>query len=129
MNQGYGQGMVQQGYGQPAYGPDPATMGELRIHTSFLFLMWVLFFVSTRIEVNGQVINRPWGWSSFPLPAGTHQVRIAFNYMFGPMGGAMRNINIYPGHTSVLRYSAPFFIFMSGDLSEMPAQPTHMLPR
>ena len=129
MNQGYGQQQQQQYGMQQVQGPDPATYGELRVHTDFLFLMWVLFFVSTRIEINGQAVNRPWGRSSFPLVAGTYQVRIAFNYMFGPRGTAVRNVNIYPGHVTQLRYSAPFIIFMSGDLSETPAQPFHMLPR
>lgn len=124
MNQGYGQYGVQQ-----MQQPDPATYGELRIHTGFLFLMWVLFFVSTRIEINGQAVNRPWGFSSFPLAAGTYQIKIAFNYMFGPQGTAVRNVNIYPGHVTMLRYNAPIFIFLSGDLTETPAQPMHMLPR
>lgn len=115
------------GYGMQGAG-DHSQMGELRINTSFFPLLWILFFCTTRIEINGHAINRPWGWSSFPLPAGTHQIRIAFNYMFGPQGTAVRNVNIYPGHVTTLRYGAPFIIFMSGDLTEMPAQPMQ-LPR
>lgn len=124
MNQGYGQYGMQQ-----AQAPDPSTYGELRVHTDFFFLMWVLFLVSTRIEINGQATNRPWGWSSFPLVAGTYEIRISFNYIFGPQGTAVRNVNIYPGHVTTLRYSAPFIIFMSGDLSETPAQPMQQLGR
>jgi hypothetical protein len=124
--QGYGYGQQQgYGYGQPV---DPSQMGELRIHTSFMFLQWILFLVSTSIQINQQLLTRPWGWTSLPLPAGTYRVRVAFNYLFGPQGDAFRQITVYPGHTTTLRYSAPFFMFMGGDLMEGPAQPTHMLP-
>ena len=126
MNQGYG-AMAPMGDPSQAMQMAGPPMGELRIHTSFFFLMWVLFFVSTRIEINGHVINKPWGWSSFPLPAGQHQVRIAFNYIFGPVGGAMRTVSVYAGHTTVLRYSAPWLIFLSGDMYEAPPQPSQYL--
>ncbi len=124
--QGYGQ-QAMQPYGQPqAY--DPATMGELRVHTSFFFMQWILFLVSTNVEINGRKMSRPWGWSTIPLPAGPYEVRVSFNYMFGPTGGAVQRIAIHPGYTTTLRYSAPFFLFMGGDLNVIPPQPSHMLP-
>jgi hypothetical protein len=116
-----------QPYGQPQ-GYDPATMGELRVHTSFFFLQWILFLVSTNVEINGRRVSRPWGWSTIPLPAGPYEVRVSFNYMFGPTGAAVQRIAIHPGYTTTLRYSAPFFLFMGGDLNVIPPQPSHMLP-
>jgi hypothetical protein len=123
MSQGYGM-VPAPGYGmqQPQGG-----QGELKIHTSFFILMWILYFFSTKIEINGQAVNKPWGVSSFPMPAGTHQLRVSFNYLFGPAGTAVRNVTVHAGHTTTVRYSAPWLIFLAGDLTEQAPQPMQQL--
>jgi hypothetical protein len=129
-NQGYGQQQASQGYPQQGpHGYGQAPMGELRVHTSHSPMMWVLYLVNSFIELNGQKQSRPWGWSSFPVAAGHHQLRVGFNYLFGPAGTAMRMITIHPGCITEIRYSAPsFIVFMSGDLFELPPRPIQALP-
>ena len=110
--------------GSPA---TPNQFGRLEVHTGFFFLAWILFFVSTGITINGQLTPRPWGLSYWDLPPGIYRVRVHFNYLFGPTGGAERQVQIYPGHTTRLKYEAPFFMFMPGTLYEQQATP--LLPR
>ena len=75
------------------------------------------------VELNGQRVKRPWGRSSWQLAPGPYVLRVGFNYIFGPMGWGQRQIMIYPGQTTALRYSAPAIIFLSGELFEvMPQQ-------
>lgn len=98
-------------------------LGELQLETTFFPLMWVLYLVSTVVELNGQRVKRPWGRSSWQLAPGPYVLRVGFNYIFGPMGWGQRQIMIYPGQTTALRYSAPAIIFLSGELFEvMPQQ-------
>jgi hypothetical protein len=114
--------MTAQGYGQ-------APMGELRVHTSHSPMMWMLYFVHAFFELNGQRQSRKWGWASFPVAPGQYQLRVGFNYLFGPAGTASRTITIHPGYVTELKYRAPmFFVFMSGTLYEAPPQPMQALP-
>lgn len=140
MQQGYppggGQPPQQNPYAAPAAQPGQQAMqqhggglGRLEIHTSFFFLAWILFFVSTGIEINGQKHGRPWGNSYFDLPAGTYHLKIYFNYLFGPAGVSTRQVTIYEGHTTKLRYSAPWIVFLSGTVYESPPQPWNQLPQ
>jgi hypothetical protein len=119
-------GMVAQGHNQHGYQSHP--MGELRVHTNFFVLQWVLFLVTTFIELNGQRQRRPWGHSTFPVAAGDYQLRVGFHYIFGPTGTAVANIRIYPGHVTQVRYDAPFIMFLSGSISAMPPVPQQYLP-
>ena len=107
----------------------PATgMGRLVVHTEFFPLMWILFFVSTGVEVNGYAQKRPWGFTEVDLPAGVHYLRVYFNYMFGPAGIAMRQVQIHPGYVTRLNYSPPWLVFLSGKLQEFPPVPIQQLP-
>jgi hypothetical protein len=101
--------------------------GWLEVKTEFFFMLWILFFVSTGIEVNGQRHRRPWGVTTLELPPGNHQVKIYFNYLFGPAGVSIRNVTVHPGHITRLRYSAPWLVFLSGSVTEMPPVPMAQL--
>lgn len=105
-----------------------AGWGRLEVHTSFNFLLWILFFVSTGIEINGQKNDRPWGDSFFDLPAGTYHLRIYFNYLLGPSGISQTQVTIHPGYSTKLSYRAPWLVFLSGTLREEAPAPVAQLP-
>src|SRR5690606_11037978 len=103
-------------------------VGRLELHTSFFPLMWFLFFCSPRITINGHEQLRPWGRTFFDLPAGTHHLKVHFPNLFGPGGKAERAVQVWPGHTTKLSYSAPFlFAALAGTLSEAGTEPIAQL--
>ena len=88
----------------------------------------MLFFVSTSVEIDGQPQKQPWGTSTYDLPAGVHNVRVYFNYLFGPAGIGTTQIQIHAGHNSHLSYRPPVFIFSTTELIEDQRQPIYQLP-
>jgi len=95
----------------------PAPAGQLEVHLSFLFLQWLLYFVSPRVALNGNVQLRAWGPNVFHMPPGQHQLDVFFPWLFQSRCGlASQVITIHPGYVTSVRYTAPFFTFMPGTL-------------
>ena len=114
---------------QSPVGHDPnARWGRLSVHTSHNPFAWMLFFVSTSVEVNGQKQKHPWGTSTYDLQEGTHHVKVYFNYLFGPACIGTTEIQIHAGHTSHLSYRPPIFIFSKATLIEDERRPIQQLP-
>jgi len=89
--------------------------GQLQVHTSFFFAFWILFFITPRIAINGQVHQRRWGISTFDLPPGQYRVEISYPYfVLRKAGLATLDVQIDPGQCKMLRYFAPWFIFLWG---------------
>ncbi len=132
------QGYPPQGHGQPGQGhpgqgyqpPAGAGTGRLEIHSSFFpLIMWFLFFTGPRITIDGREEKRSWGTTSFDLYEGVHVVKVHIPNLFGPGGKAERQIQIWPGYTTKLRYSAPtFFAALAGSLMEAGTEPVAQLP-
>jgi hypothetical protein len=115
---GHGQ---QQGFSPPEGG---GGMGRLELHSSFFPLMWFLFFTSLRVTINGHEQLRKWGTAHLDLPAGVHHVRVHFPNLFGPGGVAERQVQIWPGHATRLRYEAPLlFAALRGTIADCGTQP------
>lgn len=113
----------------PAQGQQAAGYGAIEIHLDFFFLAWILFLVTPVVEINGQRFPRSWGRHRFDLPAGQHQIRAWFPYMFmDQCGPATVVAPVYPGHVTRLAYQAPFFMFSSGDMTVVGTQPIMQLP-
>jgi hypothetical protein len=99
-------------------------MGAIEIKTGFLFLMWILYFFDTRIEINGVVQQRPWGTHVFQLPAGGYNVRVWFPYMLLSQAGmATIQVPVNPGAVTVLEYSAPWILLMGGTITPKGMKP------
>ncbi|MFT5358569.1 MAG: hypothetical protein ACI9KE_005808 [Polyangiales bacterium] len=120
------QGNNEQAPGQPPH--DPARFGRLSVRTSHNPFAWMLFFVSTSVEINGHAQKQPWGTSTYDLPEGVHNVKVYFNYLFGPAGVGMTQVQIYAGHNSHLSYRPPIFIFSTTNIVENERHPIHQLP-
>jgi hypothetical protein len=125
------------GYGPPpapgGYGPQGQTpnaivhqgTGTLALDVDFFPLLWMLFFTSPKITINGAMERRPWGKSQIPMPAGVYQLTIAFPY--GLMGNAgqatLPQVQIMPGCVTQVTYRAPWIIFLSGSIFQAPPRP------
>ncbi len=102
--------------------------GQLAIRPSFFILQWMLFLVSPRISVNGQVQTAKWGLDVYNMPPGDYEVTIWFPWLLmSRCGVATRRVQVAPGWATNLTYSAPFFIFMGGSMGMPP--PSGLLPQ
>ena len=89
------------------------------LHTWFFPLMWLLFFFSPAIEVDGEVTKLKWGRAFIPTAPGSHEVEVYYNYIFGPASRATMTVDVPAGGRVALKYSAPPLIFMSGSLKQV----------
>jgi hypothetical protein len=90
-------------------------VGQLHLHTSFFFAFWILFFIKPRIEINGQLHIISWGNTTFDLPAGQYQLQVFYRYFVLPKAGAATmTVAIQPGQCTMVKYTAPWFIFLWG---------------
>lgn len=114
-----------------AYDPNQGQMaqyGQLAVRPSFFILQWMLFLVSPRIAINGQVHTGKWGLNVFNLPPGEYEVSIWFPWLLmSQCGKATRRFQVGPGWATNVTYSAPFFLFMSGSMGSPP--PSGLLPQ
>jgi len=112
----------------PPGGFVPAPAGQLEVHLSFLFLQWLLYFVSPRIAINGHEQIRAWGANSIHMPAGQYQLDVYFPWIFqSRCGFASQVITIHAGYVTTVRYTAPFFVFMAGTLWAEQPRPMHAI--
>ena len=79
--QGYGQQQGQQGYGQQgAIVAQTGGRGAIALDLGFFPLIWMLYFCTPKIVINGAMERRAWGKHTLPMPAGVYQVTISFQY-------------------------------------------------
>lgn len=106
--------MTDAGAGQPT--------GELQLKTSFFVLMWILFFLKPRLEVNGQDLPLDgWGESRHRLSAGSNQVTVYFPYLFPKRAGvATVTVDVPTDGAVRLEYRAPWIVFLAGKLRPTP---------
>src|SRR5438045_1682952 len=96
------------------YGVQMPQHGQLDIiaeHNPMQFLAPGNFMIA----IDNYPTARPWGRWVFDLQPGNHLVRIWFPYM-GESGVALQTVPIQPGWATMIRYTTPFFVFMSGSL-------------
>ncbi len=117
-----------------AYDPNQAMQqqqaqyGQLAIRPSFFFLQWMLFLVSPRISVNGQVQQGKWGLNVYNMPPGDYEVSVWFPwFFFSQCCKGTRRVQVAAGWATNVTYSVPIFLFMSGTMGTPP--PSGLLPQ
>jgi hypothetical protein len=94
--------------------------GELQLKTSFFFLMWILYFIKPRLEVNGHALPLDaWGETRHRLNAGSNQVSVYFPYLFPKRAGeAVATVDVPADGVVRLEYRAPWIVFLAGKLQQ-----------
>ncbi len=128
MNQGWGGPHVQQGpggYATPGAMVQQGGQGVVELDLGFFPLLWMLYFCTPKVVINGAMERRPWGKHQIPLPAGVYQLTISFQYGLMSQAGAahLGQVQVMPGCATQVTYRAPFFIFFSGSIWQVPPRP------
>ncbi|MDQ6910468.1 MAG: DUF2510 domain-containing protein [Actinomycetota bacterium] len=90
----------------------------IEVESGFIFLAFLLYFFKTRVVVDGQLYELPWGKNTFPVRPGRHRVRVSFKYLFPSDAGANEiDVDVPSGQTVQVRYRAPWLVFLKGKLS------------
>jgi hypothetical protein len=123
--QGYPQ-QQQQGYAQPpgAMVPHGGGGGAILFDLGFFPLLWMLYFCSPRIEIDGATEKRPWGKHRIDMPPGMYGVTVYFPYgLLSRAGVARLQVQVQPGCVTQVTYRAPFVIFLSGSIWQLQPRP------
>ncbi len=87
------------------------------IKTKFFPLAFFLFFVTPCIEIDGKQYRRKWGRSFFEIPAGQHNIKVFFPYIFMRECGANQiTLSIEDGEEKHILYKAPLILFFKGKI-------------
>ncbi|MDQ6910461.1 MAG: DUF2510 domain-containing protein [Actinomycetota bacterium] len=98
--------------------PGTPPPGAIEVETGFIFLAFLLYFFKTRVVIDGQLYELPWGKNTFPVHPGRHRVRVSFKYLIPSDAGANEiDVDVPPGQTVQVRYRAPWLVFLKGKLA------------
>ncbi len=96
--------------------------GAIQVTTGYMALAFLLTMVKTRVAIDGYQYELPWGTNVFPVPPGTHRVRVGFKYIFMSYAGANEvDVTVRPGETVAIEYRAPWLVFLKGKMRVGPA--------
>lgn len=94
-----------------------ARAGAIEVQTSFSWLAFMLAAFKTRVVIDGQTYELPWGTNMFPVAAGRHHVRVSFKYLFPTdAGGNEVDVVVEPGQTVRVSYRPPWLVFLKGKI-------------
>ncbi|WP_410871744.1 hypothetical protein [Nocardia sp. A7] len=106
--------------------PGPAVPAQQQFRavpgqTGIVIHTWKLpiaFGIGTKISVNGyQIPNSRWGANFVPGPPGTHTVSVDTTQWGMAYGGNFAQVQVFPGYTTEVHYTAPAQIYMKGMLA------------
>ena len=108
--------------------PQPSAPSAIQVETSYPALAFLLSAFTTRIAINGQRYELPWGTHTFPVGPGLHTVRVSFRYFLpSDAGGNEVEVDVQPGHTVRVSYRAPWLVFLKGRI-QVHSGPTTGIP-
>jgi hypothetical protein len=93
-----------------------AASGVLDLYMTHSALAYLNALATPKVTIDGYPHARPWGRHLFELPAGQHDLRVTFTYLFFDACPGRILVPIYPGHTTSVLYEAPYFRFMNGTM-------------
>ncbi|TDP32323.1 hypothetical protein [Nocardia ignorata] len=77
----------------------------------------IAFGIGARVRVDGfEVPNITWGANFVPVPPGTHMLTVETTQWGMGYGSNHASVQVFPGHTTEVHYSAPAQIYMKGAL-------------
>ena len=99
---------------------------RVEIDLGFFPLMWILFFVSPWLAIDGHAQQRSWGKHQLMIPPGLHRFDAWYPYIFRSqtsIGSLV--IDLLPGAAYRFRYRPAWLVVLPGKMTviEQPARP------
>ena len=86
-----------------------------------------LGMVSPLVTIDGYPAPARWGPNPYPVTPGQHQVRVWARYLFD-YGAAEQTVDIAPGQSLDVHYSAPMLTFIRGRIGFVPQPRPGLVP-
>ena len=98
----------------------PQAPTGLQATTSFLPLMFLLYFCSPTVVINGYAYRTKWGTQSWPLQPGRYTIEVFFKYLFlARAGPASIVVDVHPGRVTCLSYEMTVpWVFAKGSIRQ-----------
>ncbi len=75
----------------------------------------IAFGIGVKLTVDGyQIPNTTWGPNYVSVPPGQHMVTVDATQWGMGYGGAFSPVQVFPGHTTEVHYTAPAQLYMKG---------------
>ena len=100
-------------------------MATINVIAKIIPLGFLLYLFPPRVEIDGGPAQKiRWSENPIQVPPGQHTVAVYFPYMWiiRRAGEAQISVNVAEGQTAVVRYRAPWLVFLAGKIrAESPA--------
>lgn len=93
------------------------------IDTTYNPLAFLLALTHPVVTVDGTAFDLRWGRGFVPAEPGTHQVKVHYPYLFIEGNPANAELEVQPGHVTLVRYQAPIIVMMAGRLIPYGSEP------
>jgi hypothetical protein len=105
-------------------------IANLVVVTSYPSLEFLYSVVTPNIVIDERLSQRPWGTHEFQLAAGEHMIAISYPWLLWRRCGEARvRLELRPGETRIVRYSARIIRFIPGRIRvDDPLPQARMLP-
>jgi hypothetical protein len=97
---------------------DGSSEGQVDVIVKHSRLAFIYSLFTPTIAINGQAHKRPWGASSFALPAGRYEVSVSYPWLLAPECGKNSvNFDLRSGEKKTVAYKAGLIRYLPGKIS------------
>jgi len=93
----------------------------------FFPLMWILYFITPALSINGMVHRLPWGKHPMQLAPGGYNFQAWYPYLFSSQTSpGQLYLDLHPGCSYKIKYRPAWIVLLGGSmkLTEQPMLPS-----
>ena len=92
--------------------------GTIEVTASHSPLAFIYSLFKVNIEIDGDLVKRPWATYLFGVPTGRHTVAVSYRWLFvSQCGRNSVDVEVHPGETVRVHYRAGLIRFLPGKMS------------
>lgn len=93
----------------------------IELQTKYFILNFLIVIFPLVLTIDGSAVKGKWGTSFYPVPAGSHEVSVAWKmYWLLPVNKSSMSVTLVDGQIAKLLYKAPWLFLLPGKLEPAP---------